>query len=276
MLDLQLDLFSNGGAWFERVIPQDPPSRLVPTEMDDEALTAAIPESRLGEASLLAAEAGRRRLTAAVPALAVLCRRFAGFGLDRVVPEQADALEALAAIGGREAAHAVAEMIERAVVTGPALKLAVSAAARLRAILSADTLQLLLRHPEPSIRADACRCARPLPNLIGMLIDLLNDGEKIVARSAACALGAMGRIEARPMIKHLLRHAPSQDVIEAAVSIADEECVVLLGRIARAVPGLADRALDSLDAIDHPRAEMVAASIRTARQQENSGTLDAA
>ena len=52
----------------------------------------------------LAAEAGRRRLAAAVPSLETLCRRFSGFGIDRMVPEQAAALQALAAIGGREAA----------------------------------------------------------------------------------------------------------------------------------------------------------------------------
>ena len=73
------------------------------------------------------------------------------------------------------------------------------------------------------------------------------------------------------MIKNLLRQAPSPDVIEAAVSIADEECVVLLGRIARTAPALADIALEALESIDHPRAESIAASVRAARgQTENA------
>jgi hypothetical protein len=42
----------------------------------------------------LAHEAGRRKLTAAVPALEALCRRFSGFGIRRLLPEQAAALSA--------------------------------------------------------------------------------------------------------------------------------------------------------------------------------------
>lgn len=83
------------------------------------------------------------------------------------------------------------EMIERAVVQGPGLQLAVSAAARLGSVLSQDALCQLLRHAEPRIRADACRCARPLPELILLLIDLLDDLDQGVATSAACALGRM-------------------------------------------------------------------------------------
>ena len=81
----------------------------------------------------------------------------------------------------------------------------------------------------------------------------------------------MGRTEARPTIKNLLRHAPSPNVIEAAVSIADEECVVLLGRIARTAPALADSALEALESIDHPRAETIATSVRAGQgQKENA------
>jgi hypothetical protein len=271
MLERQLDLFSDAGAPLEEFAPERPLTLVAPAEMDDEALIEALAQSRLAETSQLAAEAARRRLIAAVPALAESSLRLAGFGMDRLVPEQAAALEALAAIGGREAAEAVAEMIARATFAGPTLQLAVNAAARLRASLPVDVLQSLLRHPQAGIRADACRCARALPGPIKLLIECLNEGDKIVARSAACALGTMGRAEARPMIKNLLRHAPSPDVIEAAVSIADEECVVLLGRIARTTPALADSALDALESIDHPRAGTIAASVRAARgQTENA------
>jgi hypothetical protein len=54
----------------------------------------------------------------------------------------------------------------------------------------------------------------------------LNQG---VARSAACALGQIGRIEARPMLAKLLREEPSEEVIDAVSSIADEACMVQLG-----------------------------------------------
>jgi hypothetical protein len=261
----QLDLFSDAGAGMKMSLPEGRKPPRVAAELDDAALIAAIPESSFADSSALAAEAGRRRLAAAVPALEALIRRFAGFGLGRTVSEQAAALQALAMIGGRDAAHAVAEIIRRAVVQGPTLRVAVSAAVQLRSTLSLDVLRSLLRHAEPGIRADACRCARPLPELIVLLIDLLDDLDRTVARSAACALGQMGRIEARPMLKSLLREEPSEDVIDSVSSIADEECVVLLGRIAQSTPSLGDAALDSLDSIDHPRAAALAAAIRHLR-----------
>jgi HEAT repeat protein len=234
--------------------------------MDDESLISAIPEATLTDACSLAAEAGRRRLAAAVPALAALCRRFTGFGTRRTICEQAAAMEALAMIGGRDAAHAVSEMIERTVVQGPTLQCAVSAAARLGSPLSSDVLRRLLRDDEPSIRADACRCARALPELILILVDLLDDPERRVAKAAAIALGRIGRIEARPILKGLLRESASKDVIDAVSSVADEECAVLLGRIARSSSALADAALESLEDTDHARAAAMVAAIRRLRR----------
>jgi hypothetical protein len=142
--------------------------------LDDQALSAAIPDSNLADTIALAAEAGRRRLAAAVPSLETLCRRFSGFGIDRMVPEQAAALQALAAIGGCEAAQAVSQLIVRGVVQGPTLNLAVSAAARIGSALPADVLRSLLQHPDPGIRASVCGCARRRPELISVMIDLLD------------------------------------------------------------------------------------------------------
>ena len=94
------------------------------------------------------------------------------------------------------------------------------------------------------------------------MIDLLDDLNQAVARSAACALGQMGRIEARPMLASLLREEPSEEVIDAVSPVADEECIVLLGRIARSKPALSDAALDALESIDHHRASAMAIAIR--------------
>ena len=68
--------------------------------MDDADLIARIAESGRAGTIALAGEAGRRRLAVAVPTLEAICRRFAGFGADRPICEQAAALDALAAIGG--------------------------------------------------------------------------------------------------------------------------------------------------------------------------------
>ena len=238
------------------------------TILDDQALIAAIPDSILAGSIALAAEAGRRRLAAAVPNLESLCRRFSGFGIDRMVPEQAAALQALAAIGGREAAQAVSRLIVRAVVQGPTLNLAVSTAAQIGSALPPDVLRSLLRHPDPGIRSSVCGCARRCPDLIAVMIDLLDDLNQGVARSAACALGQIGRVEARPMLAKLLRDEPSEEVIDAVSSIADEECMVQLGRIARTEAALSDAALNALEDIDQPRANAIATAARNAMQDD--------
>ena len=138
MCEQQLDLFSSASIQADRPLPSNVELRPAATVLDDQALIAAIPSSNLADSIALAAEAGRRRLAAAVPSLEALCQRFSGFGIDRMVPEQTAALQALAVIGGREAAQAVSRLIVRAVVQGPTLNLAVSTAARLGSALPTD------------------------------------------------------------------------------------------------------------------------------------------
>lgn len=265
MSEQQLDLFASSPTEAKHPVPA--PSRVEPpptAALHDHALIAAIPGSTLSDSVALAAEAGRRGLAAAVPSLEMLCRRFSGFGIDRMIPEQAAALRALAAIGNREAAQAVSRLIVRGAVQGPTLAVALGSAARIGASLPADVVRALLRHPDPAIRAGACGCARRHPELIAVMIDLLEDLNRGVATSAACALGRIGRTEARPTLMRLLREDPSEAVIDAVSSIADEECMVELGRMARTRSPLAAAALDALDGIDHPRAQQTARTIRTA------------
>ncbi|HMD62883.1 MAG TPA: HEAT repeat domain-containing protein [Stellaceae bacterium] len=259
----QLDLFRHIPA------PAEPPPSdevmrpvIVPDTIKDDELLAALPHAGLADSVALAAEAGRRRIAAAVPALEALCRRFAGFGADRIVPEQAAALDALATIAGSEAAQALVRLIARRIVQGPCLQKAVGAAASLGAKLPAGTVRELLRHDDPQIRADACRLSRLLPEAVPQLRELLDDLHRPVRMAAACALGHMGRNEVRPLLARYLREEPSAQLIDAVDPVADEECVILLGRIARTIPDLSQAALDALDAIDHPRAARMAAEIR--------------
>jgi HEAT repeat protein len=260
----QLDLFSSSDIQAEPPPPESMEPRPTAAALDDQALIAAIPESNLADSVAFTTEAGRRQLAAAIPSLEMLCRRFSGFGIDCMVPEQAAALQALAVIRGREAVQVVSRLIVRGVVQGPALNLAVSTAARIGSTLPAEVLRSLLRHPNPDIRASACGCARRHPELISMMIDLLEDLNQGVARSAACALGQIGRIEARPMLATLLRDEPSEEIIDAVSSIANEECVVQLGRIARTQPALSEAVLNALESIDLPRANAIATAIRNA------------
>jgi HEAT repeat protein len=268
MCEQQLDLFAATGISPERrPRPDSGPEELVAADLDDGALVAAIPWAGLADAPALVAEAGRRGLLAAVPALEQLCLRFAGFGLERAVPEQVAAIDALARIGGSKAADTVARLIARSVVHGPTRKVAVDVAARLRSALPVETVLDLLRDADPKVRADACRCAGPWPAVLQVLLDLADDVDSDVRVAAACALGRMGRREARPALGRLLRDAPSVEVIDAIPAIADEDCVILLGRIVRTRPGLAGAARDALEMIDHPRARQLVAAITAGRDE---------
>jgi hypothetical protein len=154
-------------------------------------------------------------------------------------------------------------------VQGPAVRVAVAAAAQLDSDLPAAVVLALLRHSDRSVRAAACQCARTLSEAIPILVDLLDDLDSNVSGSAACALGHLGRPEARPALIRLLGTGPSPQVIDAVAPVADEDCVVLLARIARTKPGIARAARDALDRIDHPRAAQVLAALARSQGQES-------
>jgi hypothetical protein len=266
MTERQLDLFADAisvGPSTPRVDPH-----LRAAELTDAALIAALPYAGVLTAPLLATEAARRCLVEAVPALESLCRRLTGFGADRVVPEQAAVLGALAAIGGEGARHAVARILAERIVQGPTLAIALNAAARLGASLPPPRLAELLRDAQPSVRASACRCVRSATAHLGLLTELLDDLHGDVASAAAIALGRAGRVEARSAPTVLLLRQPSLELIEALAPIADEEIVVTLGRIARATPAFRQPVLDALEQIDDPRAATVALRLRSPQRVE--------
>jgi hypothetical protein len=259
----QLDLFAAGGLSAPAAVPA-PAQRSPPLapDLDDDALIAAIPNAGPANCRDLADEAARRHLVGAVAALEALCRRFKGFGLQHAVPEQMVGMRAITAIGGHEAAQAITRIIVDQAAQGPGLAAAINAAARLGCRLPAATSLPLLRHADPAVRADAARCARLDAEVIDVLIDLLGDLHDTVALAAACALGRMGRIEARPMLLRLLQAQPSAEVIDAVSFVADEDCVVVLGRIARTRQDVAADAMRALEQIDDERAASILAAIR--------------
>jgi len=270
---LQLDLFAGSGKRPDQTAaPTAGRPRRTALELEDDALIAAIPHASVVDCRSLAAEAGRRQLVGAVLALEALCRRFRGFGLEHPVPEQTAALEALAEIGGGEAAGAVRRIIVEKIVQGSGLENALRAAARLGVGLPVKVIVSLLQHEAPEIRAGGCRYARS-PAVIPLLLELLNDPDHAGAREAACALGRMGRSDARPMLLRLLQQSPSVAVIDAISAIADEECLVILGRIARTRPDLVDAALEALDNVGSPPAMKIAAASRRSlgRSSTSSG-----
>jgi HEAT repeats len=261
----QLDLFATGGIRPTGVRdgPRCKPACV--TKLSDAGLIESIPSAGLSDCAALTEEAARRGLRAAVPALEALCRRFKGFGLYRGVPEQISALRALAALGGPDAAAAVRRLIGAAVVQGPGLGEAVRAAASLCCRLPEDAAMALLRHADAEVRAAACWCVPNTGGVAAVLVELLGDLHRPVEMAAACALGRIGRAEARQGLLRQLRTAPCAEVIEAVTRLADEEVVVLLGRIARAHAALREAALAALEDIDTPRSAAVLAGIKAGR-----------
>lgn len=202
----------------------------------------------------LAAEAGRRRLEAALPALQALCRRFKGFGRHAAASEQRAALEAFAAIGGPAARIALQTLMREDVFPPPALHWVARAAARLGCRLPVAAALQLLRDPEPEVRADAAACAPVSSETTKVLTELLRDHSAAVAEAAACALARMGRPEARPVLLRILEGDPTEEAIEAATFVPNETIIVMLGRIARGGPALAPAAMAALREIEDARA----------------------
>src|SRR3984893_13863814 len=169
-----LDLFSVSTGQAERDVPCRTTEPVIAADtLDDDRLLSAIPNAGIRESVALVTEAGRRRLAAAIPVLEALCRRFAGFGADRIVPEQAAALDALVMISGSDAAQTLVRLIAKRIVQGPCLQQAVASASGVVATLPIGTIVELLRHAEPQVRADACRCSRAWPEAVSLLRDLL-------------------------------------------------------------------------------------------------------
>src|SRR5277367_4089940 len=80
---------------------------------------------------------------------------------------------------------------------------------------------------------------------LATLIELLAEA----TTAAACALGIMGRVEARDLLKRCLIEKPSPRVIEALAGVADEEAIVFLARFGRKRPELANSVLSALEAV---------------------------
>jgi hypothetical protein len=271
MTDQQLDFFACASVTKVLPLASGPDSTGIRSTkpanaLDDAELIARIPLAGIQEAPLLAKEAGRRKLLQAVPVLAALCRRFAGFGLNRRIPEQEAALEALGMIGGREAKDVVSAVIVKRVVQGPSLPVALAAAASLKVVLPNDTVMELLLHEDGQVRSGVCRCATAHPRVMDGLATCLKDHDPTVRIAAACALGQMGRKEVRFLLTRQLEQCPSLEVIDAITPIADEDCIVLLGRIARTRSELRDAVLDAFDMIDLPAARN--ARLRLAHRPE--------
>lgn len=234
-------------------------------ELDDAALLAALPNAPLARVLALMTETGTRRLAAAVPVLAARCRLLVGHAPGR---DLLAALDALAAIGGGEAAVAVTELVTADRLTGPALAAAVAAAIQLGVDFDRTVLLKLLGDDNAAVRAGACRCVRRSdPPVIAALEGLRLHHDRLVADAATCALGRLGRAGVRGRLMILAQEAPGADVVRALAAIPDHDALVLLSRLALR-PDLRAEVLEALDGCDDPQAAAAADRIRQGDRAE--------
>ena len=257
----QTDLFGERGTLTLVAVRAARPSR--PDTLSDEDILSRLPGARIAEAGPLCSLVVERGLgDRALPALESLWRRFAGFGQDRLLPEQVAVVETLAKIG---TAHA-REMLA-GIVTAPGLPLPLLPTA-LRAVL-AVSLRLpatftgpLLAHGDPEIREFAIRlCAFGRPEFED-LEACLADTQPTVRRAAAIVLGGFGRDRAKAVLLAELARHPTGDVVDALAGIADDDIVVHLGRCAGMHPELAGRIAAELEEMQTPRSLKIASRIR--------------
>src|SRR5208282_6055311 len=79
---------------------------------------------------------------------------------------------------------------------------------------------------------------------------MLDDPDGEVSAAAACALGRMGKVEARIHLKRYLTERPSGRVVEAVAGVADDEAIVMLARVGRARADLALSIISALEEIE--------------------------
>ena len=237
------------------------------SSIPDEALMEAVSGNpkRLRLAAI--EEVGRRRIAGAVPALALVCRQLMGHGADEIVPEQIAAVEALAAIGGRGSAAAMAELIDEQVIVGPGLLDALVAAAGLGSVLAQDVMPSLLRSDDADIRAAACRLVRGRPGEVAQVRLMLDDRSPQVRLAAACCLGSLGHEDVRPALLAAADSSPTHEVIEGLAGVIDADTVVRLGRIARLAPEWREAIVEVLEDCDLPTAAKVAAGLRVVEHE---------
>jgi len=268
--DCQGDLFAAGG-WSAALpaavaVSQATPQ---PKALDDAALAAGMANASLANYAALAAEVVERRLLAEVPGLEDLCRRFKGFGRAHPVREQVIALETLAALGGPQATAAVMRLIGERIVEGPGLRAALTARAIVRARLPAGILSEPLDDADPGLRALACRCAREHTNdsahdcVAGRLSCPRRELRRCFTRADGPAGGHAGATADDPIDTH-------SRMIDSLASIADDDCLVELGRLAERQPVLRDAVCEALEGLDHPRAVTVLRRLERGRVDSQS------
>lgn len=225
----------------------DPPARMAAADMTDDEICDCIGRITSGNAAEVLGEAARRRIARAVRPLGGVIRRFKGFESRRPFIEVTEALRALVEIGGEDALAVLRSSMDHGDFNRTTLGAALRAAQQLRLRLDPAVVEAALDHELAEVRLAACALVTARPSLIAALVERLKDEVEQVRTAAACALGELGRIEARPNLLDLLKTSPSEAVIQAAANVANDPIVVELGKLARHQPRFRQPVAEALE-----------------------------
>lgn len=271
--DRQPDLFDEG-RWTNAGPPPKGPVRPVspgPATLDDGELIGRLAVAGPSEIERLCKEIVVRSLSAAVPALEALWRRFHGFGMHRPLREQRAVVETLARLEGPEAKAALRQTVLSPSLPIPLLPAALRAAADAGLVLSPAFVAGFLDHDNPAVRGPAFDLASAANVPAPRIRDGLSDGVASIRLAAAVALAHRGDAAGEGVLIAELANAPSIAIVEALGMIGDDEAIVALGRCAMRHAALAPDAIAVLRDLDSPRAERLVARLEADIERLNTG-----
>ena len=256
----QGDLFEDRGTCCGPDIPQQNMADDEYLEaLPDKDLVEKIAKATLSNVELRCAQIVERGLgDVAVPELVRLWNRFKGFGIKSPLPEQQLALETLAAIGSDAAKSAISKILAAPGLPDSLLPFALQAAER--AGLNLQQAQVLpwLEHDAPTVRAQAYALLQSSNPQRSTLEIGFSDPDPSVRRAALISTGNLGHGSAKAGLLAEFRKNPTGQIIEALLSVADDDIIVEVGRYALANPPHQALIADELQALDTPKARMLA------------------
>ena len=271
--DRQPDLFDERGRADVGSRPVGPtrPASPAPASLSDDALIGRLADAGPSDIDALCAQVVARSLSAAVPALERLWRRYHGFGIDRPLREQCAVLETLARLEGPRSRTALRRIVLSPGLPAALLPAALRAAAEAGLALPAGFVVDLLDRDDPAVRRAAFDLAPGANVPAPRLRDDLSDGTASIRRAAAVALAHRGDVAGRNVLIAELASAPAIDIVEALGAIGDDEAIVALGRCAMRHAALAPGVIAVLRDLDSPRAARLAARLEAERARPITG-----
>ncbi len=261
--DCQPDLFDERDAADIRPSPEVParPAPPAAATLPDDDLIGRLLDAGPSEIDAFCGEIAARSLSAAVPALEALWRRFHGFGIHNPLREQRAVVETLARLEGPEARAALKRIVLSPGLPEPLQPTALRAAADAGLVLPAPFVEGFLGHTDAAVRGAAFDLAPAAKVPAQRLRDGLSDGVASIRCTTAVALACQGDASGRDVLVAALANAPSTAIVEALGAIGDDEAIVALGRCAMRHSAHAPEVIAVLRDMGNPRACRLAARL---------------